>query len=126
MPCLVNFLESVSCHLVERSVMTIPEDILAANATGRIPDGVSLSYLAQSRDRSAIVGILFMVCFAGLLVLVRLYARLFLVKKLGLDDALAVLTMVCALLSPKIDPGSPSAFLGGAYGEDQRSMQRSI
>jgi hypothetical protein len=76
--------------------MTIPEDILAANATGRIPDGVSLSYLAESRDHSAIVGILFMVCFAGLVVLVRLYARLFLVKKLGLDDALAVLTLVCA------------------------------
>ncbi|GLI74367.1 hypothetical protein PoHVEF18_002604 [Penicillium ochrochloron] len=74
--------------------MTIPEDILAANATGRIPDGISLSYLAESRDHPAIVGILFMVCFAGLLVLVRLYARLFLVKKLGLDDALAVLTMI--------------------------------
>jgi hypothetical protein len=96
--------------------MTIPEDILAANATGRIPDGISLSYLAESRDHSAIVGILFMVCFAGLLVLVRLYARLFLVKKLGLDDALAVLTMVCAFLSPKIDPRSPSAFPGGASG----------
>lgn len=74
--------------------MTIPEDILAANATGRIPDGISLSYLAESRDHPAIVGILFMVCFAGLLVLVRLYARLFIVKKLGLDDALAVLTMI--------------------------------
>jgi hypothetical protein len=80
--------------------MTIPDDILAANATGRIPDGISLSYLAQSRDHSAIVGILFMVCFAGLIVLTRLYARLFLVKKLGLDDALAVLTTVRALSSP--------------------------
>ncbi|KAL4891101.1 hypothetical protein BDV59DRAFT_74056 [Aspergillus ambiguus] len=73
--------------------MTIPEDILVANATGRIPDGIPLSYLAESRDHSAIVGIIFMVCFAGVLMLLRLYARLCLVKKLGLDDALAVLTM---------------------------------
>lgn len=79
--------------------MTIPEDIHVANATGRIPDGITLSYLAESRDRPAIVGIIFMVCFAGLLMLVRLYARLVLVKKLGLDDALAVLTMVCVRFS---------------------------
>ncbi|GES63824.1 hypothetical protein ATEIFO6365_0007051100 [Aspergillus terreus] len=73
--------------------MAIPADILVANATGRIPESITLSYLAESRDHSAIVGIIFMVCFAGLLMLLRLYARLFLVKKLGLDDALAVLTM---------------------------------
>ena len=79
--------------------MTIPEDILVANATGRIPDGITLAYLAESRDRPAIVGIIFMVSFAGLLILLRLYARLFLVKKIGLDDALAVLTMVCARFS---------------------------
>lgn len=79
--------------------MTIPEDILVANAAGRIPDGITFSYLAESRDRPAIVGIIFMVCFAGLLMLVRLYARLVLVKKLGLDDALAVLTMVCVHFS---------------------------
>ena len=74
--------------------MTIPVDILAADAAGRIPSGVSLQYLAESRDRSAIVGIIFMVCFTGLLMIVRLYARVFIVKKIGLDDALAVLTMV--------------------------------
>lgn len=74
--------------------MTIPADILAADAAGSIPDGVSLSYLAQSRDKSAIVGIIFMVCLTGTLLFLRLYARLFLVKQLGLDDALAVLTMV--------------------------------
>lgn len=95
--------------------MTIPDDILAANATGRIPDGISLSYLAQSRDHSAIVGILFMVCLAGLLMLIRLYARLFLVKKLGLDDALAVLTMVCALFPALNQPPQwPSDFPAGA------------
>lgn len=75
--------------------MTVPSDILAAKAAGRIPDGVTLSYLAQSRDHSAIVGILFLICLTGVLMVMRLYARMFLVKKIGLDDALALLTMVC-------------------------------
>ncbi|CAI7619166.1 unnamed protein product [Penicillium bialowiezense] len=73
--------------------MTIPSDILAADAAGRVPSDVSLEFLAQSRDKPAIVGIIFMVCFTGLLMIVRLYARLFIVKKIGLDDALAILTL---------------------------------
>lgn len=78
--------------------MAIPADISAADAAGRVPGNVSLSYLAETRDRSAIVGILFMVCFTGVLMILRLYARLFLVKKVGLDDALAILTLVCTLI----------------------------
>lgn len=78
--------------------MTIPADILAADKAGRIPDGISLSYLAESRDHSAIVGILFMVCFTGILTILRLYARVFLIKKVGLDDWLTILTWVCTLL----------------------------
>ncbi|KAJ5152126.1 hypothetical protein N7492_010421 [Penicillium capsulatum] len=74
--------------------MAIPADIAAASAAGRVPDNVSLSYLAETRDHSAIVGIVFMVCLTGLLMIVRLYARIFLVKKVGLDDALAILTMI--------------------------------
>ncbi|KAJ5587593.1 uncharacterized protein N7459_003358 [Penicillium hispanicum] len=74
--------------------MAIPANILAAEAAGKIPDNVSLAYLAQSRDHSAIAGILFMICFTGLLMIVRLYARAFLVKKVGLDDALAILTLI--------------------------------
>jgi hypothetical protein len=83
--------------------MTIPSDILAADAAGRIPSNVSLEYLAESRDKSAIVGIIFMICFTGLLMIVRLYARAFIVKKIGLDDALAILTFVCSsTLHPQI------------------------
>ncbi|KGO78203.1 hypothetical protein PITC_034180 [Penicillium italicum] len=74
--------------------MIIPDDILAAEAAGRIPSGVSLEYLAGSRDKSAIAGIIFMICFTGLLMIVRLYARAFIVKKIGLDDALAVVTLM--------------------------------
>lgn len=75
--------------------MAIPEDILLANAAGRIPDDVSLEYLAETRDGPAKVAIVFLVCLAGVLMLVRLYARTWLVKKIGMDDILAVLTMVC-------------------------------
>lgn len=83
--------------------MTIPSDILAADAAGRIPSDVSLEFLAQSRDKPAIAGIIFMVCFTGLIMIVRLYARLFVVKKIGLDDALAILTMVCpSFIHPQI------------------------
>ncbi|KAJ5894039.1 hypothetical protein N7495_005730 [Penicillium taxi] len=74
--------------------MAIPADILAAEAAGSIPSDVSLTYLAQSRDHPAIVGILFIICFTGVILIVRLYARFFLVKKVGLDDALAILTLV--------------------------------
>lgn len=75
--------------------MTIPSDILAANAAGRIPNNVSLEYLAQSRDGSAIVGIIFMVCLTGIIMILRLYARFFLVKRVGFDDGLAILATVC-------------------------------
>ncbi|KAJ5782306.1 hypothetical protein N7457_004080 [Penicillium paradoxum] len=74
--------------------MTIPADILAAQAAGRIPSDISLEYLAETSDRSAIVGIIFMICFTGLLMLLRLYARAFIVKKIGWDDALAIATLM--------------------------------
>ena len=74
--------------------MAIPDDILLADAAGTIPSDVSLEHLAESRDRPAKVAIIFMVCLAGVLMLVRLYARTWLVKKIGMDDILAVLTMV--------------------------------
>ncbi|GAB1200240.1 hypothetical protein APSETT444_009610 [Aspergillus pseudonomiae] len=73
--------------------MGIPDDILLADAAGKIPSGMSLEYLAESRDRPTIVAIIFLVCFTGVIMIVRLYARIWLVKKLGLDDALAILTM---------------------------------
>lgn len=94
--------------------MTIPSDILAADAAGKIPSDVSLKYLAQSRDHSAIVGILFLVCLTGILLIIRLYARIFIVKKIGMDDALAILTMVCAdlLIYPNLSERQKVPVLG--------------
>lgn len=72
----------------------IPANILAAQAAGRIPDGVSLEYLAQSGDGGNKVGVLILGCLALAVVMSRCYARIWLIKKMGRDDALAILTMV--------------------------------
>ena len=72
----------------------IPADIDSAQAAGRIPSGISLDYLAQSRDQSAKIAILFVGCLTIVIVVARCYARIFLVKSFGLDDALAAFTLV--------------------------------
>ncbi|KAI9730401.1 MAG: hypothetical protein M1834_005911 [Cirrosporium novae-zelandiae] len=71
----------------------VPADIAAAEVAGRIPDSVSLSYLAQSNDKPAIIAIYFIGALTLLIVILRCYARLLLIKKFGFDDALAVFTM---------------------------------
>jgi hypothetical protein len=75
----------------------IPANILAAQAAGNIPDGVSLEYLAQSGDGGSKIAVLVLGCLALVVVMSRCYARIWLIKKMGLDDVLAILTMV---LSP--------------------------
>lgn len=72
----------------------IPDDITNAAAEGRIPQGTDLSYLAEKRDKPAIIAMLFVCSFATLIVTLRCYARRFILKRFGLDDAIAVATMV--------------------------------
>lgn len=74
--------------------MAASSDIQAAEADGRIPDGVSLQYLAESRDGPAIAGILFMVCFTGIVLMARLSAGALVLKRIRVDDGFAVATMV--------------------------------
>ncbi|PYI01455.1 hypothetical protein BO78DRAFT_464639 [Aspergillus sclerotiicarbonarius CBS 121057] len=85
--------------------------IQAAEAEGRIPSGVSLEYLAQSRDQPTKIAILFVGALTFVIVVARCYARLFLVKKFGWDDGLAVFTLslyisIVALSVVLIDMGS--------------------
>ncbi|GLA15480.1 hypothetical protein AnigIFM62618_002021 [Aspergillus niger] len=89
----------------------IPADIQTAEAEGRIPAGVTADYLAQSRDRPTKIAILFVGALTVVIVVARCYARLFLVKKFGWDDALAVFTLaiyiaIIALSIILIDMGS--------------------
>lgn len=88
--------------------MKIPDDIQSAHDAGRIPSNISLEYLAESKDRPAKIAIIFMVVFTAFILLLRLYARLLVVKKCGLDDALAILTMVCLSACMHIAPDDPS------------------
>lgn len=73
---------------------TIPSDIASAQAAGRLPSGLSLDYLAESRDRPVKIAILFVGSLTIVLAIARCYARVFLVKSFGLDDMLAVFTVV--------------------------------
>ena len=59
-----------------------------------LPPGITLSYLAESRDRAPTTAIIFIGSFALVLALLRSYARLFLVKSFGVDDWLAIATLV--------------------------------
>ncbi|PWY74285.1 hypothetical protein BO70DRAFT_319401, partial [Aspergillus heteromorphus CBS 117.55] len=85
--------------------------IETAAAEGRIPAGITLEYLAQSRDQPAKIAIFCVSALATVIVIARCYARLFIVKKFGWDDALAVLTVliyfpIVALCMVLIDLGS--------------------
>lgn len=81
--------------------MSIPTDITAAFASRKdIPSGITAEYLAQSRDGPAIGAILAIGILTFLLLLLRYYARLFLVRSFGLDDKLALLSMVSSPISP--------------------------
>lgn len=75
----------------------IPANIGAAAADGRIPSGISLEYLAESRDQSSKIAILFVAALTFVLVVMRGFVRLFLIRSFGLDDALALLTLVSVL-----------------------------
>lgn len=59
-----------------------------------LPPGTTLALMEQSRDESAVVAILFVGSLVSVVVALRCYARVAIVKKFGLDDWLALLTLV--------------------------------
>jgi small neutral amino acid transporter SnatA (MarC family) len=59
-----------------------------------VPQGITAAFLLQNRDRPAIIATLFTAAFAALVVALRCYARIVIVRKFGLDDRLALLTLV--------------------------------
>ncbi|KAB8346000.1 hypothetical protein FH972_023053 [Carpinus fangiana] len=73
----------------------IPADIKTAFEQGRIPSDISLAFLAESKDYSAIVGIWFVVALATVIFALRLLVRLVLRPAPGLDDLLALGTLLC-------------------------------
>ncbi|RFN43514.1 hypothetical protein FIE12Z_12265 [Fusarium flagelliforme] len=59
-----------------------------AIADGRVPKGITADYLNETRDASAIAGILFVTVLTSIIVLGRLASRAFLIHRFGIDDAL--------------------------------------
>jgi hypothetical protein len=89
--------------------MAIPADIQAKFAAANqssIPPGITPAYLAENRDKAPIAAIYFIFGLAVTLLLLRSFARIVLVKHFGLDDWLAVLTLVSipATAPPPSDP----------------------
>lgn len=72
----------------------IPGDIANAASSGRVPKGIDLSYLAQERNEPTIIATLFVFSLTTFVIILRCYARRCILKKFGLDDAIAVATMV--------------------------------
>ena len=70
------------------------DPVASAIAAGRVPEGVAADYLYQSRDNSAIAGILFVCCLTTVVVALRCFSRGYVVKHFGSDDAVAALGLV--------------------------------
>ena len=59
-----------------------------------VPPGVTMEFMEQNRDSSAVAAILFVASFVLVILVLRCYARVVIVKSFGLDDWLAALTYV--------------------------------
>jgi hypothetical protein len=71
--------------------------IWATSLPTTLPPDITPEYLAQSRDQSPIIAILFVCTLTFLVMLLRIFARVVHVKKFGLDDALAIVSTVSSL-----------------------------
>jgi hypothetical protein len=65
-----------------------------ANPSNNIPHDITLAFLQESKDRGAIIAILFITSFVLLVVAVRSFARCTSARGFGLDDWLAVTALV--------------------------------
>lgn len=79
--------------------------IARAMASGAVPAQITADYLMESRDRPAIVALIFLTVLTVIVVGTRCVSRLFILKIFGLDDYLALLSLV----SPLCLSGSLSA-----------------
>ncbi|ORY60785.1 uncharacterized protein BCR38DRAFT_459768 [Pseudomassariella vexata] len=69
----------------------------AAIAAGRVPNNTSADYLNESRDRETIIIIFFVYGLTFVFVNFRIWSRVFLIKRFGLDDGLAVLSLILTI-----------------------------
>ncbi|KAF1345029.1 hypothetical protein BDV97DRAFT_379093 [Delphinella strobiligena] len=55
---------------------------------------ITPEYLSETRDPQAIGAIIFLLCFTTIVLVLRVFSRVFLVKSFGLDDGLAIFGFV--------------------------------
>lgn len=73
--------------------------ITQAFEDGRVKEeGITPEFLAESKDQPAIIAIIFVTALTFSIVCTRLLSRIFIVKRFGFDDALALCGLVCILL----------------------------
>ncbi|KAJ4127086.1 hypothetical protein NW768_008711 [Fusarium equiseti] len=69
-----------------------------AIADGRVPKEITADYLNETRDASAIAGILFVTVLTSIIVLGRLASRAFLMHRFGIDDVLTFVSWICLVV----------------------------
>lgn len=92
----------------------VDADVAQAYAEGRVPTNISYitpEYLSESRDEPAIIAIALITALVTIVLVLRCFSRICLVKSFGLDDGLALLSYVCfvafvALCIVLIDQGT--------------------
>ena len=68
--------------------------VAEAIAAGRVPNEVDRALLYESRDRQAVEIISFLFALTFAVVACRTYSRAVLIKRFGLDDTLALVSLV--------------------------------
>ncbi|KAJ4144504.1 hypothetical protein LMH87_003385 [Akanthomyces muscarius] len=69
--------------------------VAAAIASGKVPEGVTEAFLNESKDQPAIVAIVIVAVLTSCVVICRLVSRAFVVKRVGVDDGLALGSLTC-------------------------------
>ncbi|KAL7941156.1 hypothetical protein V8C42DRAFT_197530 [Trichoderma barbatum] len=67
--------------------------IQQAIANGTVPPDITAEYLSETRDRPSIIGIVFVTALTFVVVCTRLISRSCIVRRVGVDDALAALSL---------------------------------
>ncbi|KAF7554956.1 hypothetical protein G7046_g6678 [Stylonectria norvegica] len=81
--------------------MTVSREVIeAAVASGKLPDGITVEYLMESRDTGAKIAIMVCAAIATVVVLLRCYARAFIIRSFALDDWLTLLALALFIPVP--------------------------
>ncbi|KAL1311556.1 hypothetical protein AAFC00_001675 [Neodothiora populina] len=73
----------------------IDADVAAAIASGNVDPGITAEYLNESRDEPAIIAIIVITIIVSIVLLLRCFSRVFIVKSFGIDDWLALISYTC-------------------------------